>query len=782
MRKFTIKALTGIFSLAMLCGVTTLVNVDTASAAKKVTVTKVATSSPSGKTAYIAKGKKVKLSTVVTVTPNKKANKKVTYKTANKKIATVTSKGVVKGVKPGKTKITVVSKKNKKKKTTIKVVVKKAAVKKITLNAKSLNVSQGTNKALTAKVTPTKNVSKILAWTSSNTKVAKVSNKGVVTGVSKGSATITAKTTDGSGKKATCKVTVTYTVNLSKITILNAQTIAISLDNAQALSANNIIVKTKRYENGTYRGIIKVDRITTNDNKNYTLVLNNETRLSTGDYVQVSIPTLSGSSKVKEAKYKETICAYTDEEYARFTVGESDNVSFTFDDSYGYSTYTITGLPAGLTAEQKEDYLYVKGTPTKAGTYTATMKAIDELGNTLTKTIYFLVGSSNQIVGAGMPYYTLYSGTSMSAYGYAYFNGGGSDYRYEIVADPKNTGAYIDYSGSRYVEVYLPNINAAGTYPITVKAIDRTNENLTTQVTINITVAQGITVSGFVKDVAGNAIYDAYVRFTNKNYGNRYCTTASDYTNSDGSYTVTLAPGIYDVQAYNYGDTAASSATTYLYNQAFNASRTGYNFALGLYKVTLTSGNTNLDLDYGFYNSAGEFIGYGPYLYLKPGTYSLSSSAIEDESTVTTTGDWFNGMTKTYSTYKLCSTFTVKNVAVSANVTKVNSNIVNTYTYPAAKDTTDSVSLDTYYYLSDAYGYDEDTDDYEYFYAYKFVPNYTGEYQFSVNSSSAMRFYDTNGNELEPDGDGIYYLEAHTTYIVGNGTRVDSRFMIEEVE
>ena len=52
------------------------------SAAKKVNVKKVTVeSSISGdkKTVYVAKGKSVKLSTTVTVTPNKKANKKVKY-------------------------------------------------------------------------------------------------------------------------------------------------------------------------------------------------------------------------------------------------------------------------------------------------------------------------------------------------------------------------------------------------------------------------------------------------------------------------------------------------------------------------------------------------------------------------------------------------------------------------------------------------------------------------------------------------------------------------------
>lgn len=69
---------------------------------------------------------------------------------------------------------------------------------------------QITLKAGATKVPP-------VAWTSSNTAVATVSNKGVVTAVSKGKATITGTLNDGSGKKATCIVTVTSPVTSIEI-------------------------------------------------------------------------------------------------------------------------------------------------------------------------------------------------------------------------------------------------------------------------------------------------------------------------------------------------------------------------------------------------------------------------------------------------------------------------------------------------------------------------------------------------------------------------------------
>jgi endoglucanase len=80
----------------------------------------------------------------------------------------------------------------------------------ITVSAMSASVNAGSTTTLTATVSPTNATNKSISWSSSNTSVAAVSSTGVVTGVSAGSATITATTADG-GFKATSAVTVTNT-------------------------------------------------------------------------------------------------------------------------------------------------------------------------------------------------------------------------------------------------------------------------------------------------------------------------------------------------------------------------------------------------------------------------------------------------------------------------------------------------------------------------------------------------------------------------------------------
>ena len=80
------------------------------------------------------------------------------------------------------------------------------AVTGITLNQTAANLRVGGTTTLKATVAPSNATNKAVTWTSSNTSVATVSSAGVVTGKKAGTATITAKTSNG--KTATCKVTV----------------------------------------------------------------------------------------------------------------------------------------------------------------------------------------------------------------------------------------------------------------------------------------------------------------------------------------------------------------------------------------------------------------------------------------------------------------------------------------------------------------------------------------------------------------------------------------------
>ena len=155
---------------------------------------------------------------------------KIAWTSSNKSIATVSSKGLVKAKKKG---TAVITAKYGKKKLTCKVTVKQP-VKSVKLNKKTANVTVGKKITLKATVSPTTANNKTVMWKSSNTSVATVSSKGVVTGKKKGTVTITATAKDGSGKKAVCKISVKNAVSQepqnSKITSISLDISELNID------------------------------------------------------------------------------------------------------------------------------------------------------------------------------------------------------------------------------------------------------------------------------------------------------------------------------------------------------------------------------------------------------------------------------------------------------------------------------------------------------------------------------------------------------------------------
>lgn len=81
-------------------------------------------------------------------------------------------------------------------------------VRKITLNKTKATLIKSETLTLKATVSPSNAANKAVTWKSSNTKVATVTSSGKVTAKGVGTAIITCTAKDGSGRKATCKITV----------------------------------------------------------------------------------------------------------------------------------------------------------------------------------------------------------------------------------------------------------------------------------------------------------------------------------------------------------------------------------------------------------------------------------------------------------------------------------------------------------------------------------------------------------------------------------------------
>ena len=153
----------------------------------------------------LAAGKSMQLT--VTLLPTGAKPQKLTYTSSKPSIAKVSGNGkIVAGKKAGTTVITIRTANGLQKRLTIRVM--KKAVKKIKLSGvKKLKV--GKKLKLKAKITPKKKyASAAVFWVSGNTKIATVTQSGVVKAKKKGKVKITAIATDGSGKKKVIKLTI----------------------------------------------------------------------------------------------------------------------------------------------------------------------------------------------------------------------------------------------------------------------------------------------------------------------------------------------------------------------------------------------------------------------------------------------------------------------------------------------------------------------------------------------------------------------------------------------
>ena len=151
------------------------------------------------KTLSLTTGKKYTLKPVVTPS---NSQEKVTYKSSNTKIATVSSTGVITAKKVGKVTITVQSGKQK---ATVTLTVKKAPALKAIKNVPTKKtITKGKTYTLKPQLYPSGAIAKI-TYTTSNKSIATVDSKGKITAKKKGTAVITVKAGNFTAK---CKVTV----------------------------------------------------------------------------------------------------------------------------------------------------------------------------------------------------------------------------------------------------------------------------------------------------------------------------------------------------------------------------------------------------------------------------------------------------------------------------------------------------------------------------------------------------------------------------------------------
>ena len=172
---------------------------------KTVTVTQpVASISLNTTDATIARTQKLKLA--ASIAPVTASNKKVTWKSSNTKVASVSSSGVVTGKAGGTAIITCTAKDGSGVTASCTITVTPIYPSGIKVSKAALSLKAGKTASLKASVKPSNTDFKTVTWASSNTAVATVDAKGRVKAIAPGTAVISATTS--SGQTASCTVTV----------------------------------------------------------------------------------------------------------------------------------------------------------------------------------------------------------------------------------------------------------------------------------------------------------------------------------------------------------------------------------------------------------------------------------------------------------------------------------------------------------------------------------------------------------------------------------------------
>ena len=545
-----------------------------------------------------------------TVTPKKASSKAVVWKSSNTKVATVTSKGVVKAKKAGTVTITATAKDGSGKKAACKITVKKKKT------AKPANDPTPIPPAPTGSVV----IKSLTILGNADIQVVLSAKQAL-----KASDFTVSSKVNGYGKYVRKCV-------LDSVTTTDQITYRIHLNRQDVLFNNNMIQvsvsKLKTSKEAVYRKAAST--ITTSEVKIF----------AKGD---------GFNTKKDITYYKPDISGL-----AIFTVGElPPGVSY---------KEVQTG--------SNSNYLEFTGVFTASGIYTTKIDVVDELGNKIHHTITWKVWDAQTIVAEDIIQYGYLQNPDAAAGkpDGAYTSksdaqilprGGSSTYTYEVVSKAD----CMELTPDGFYAYGTIDTRQAGTYSMKVKITDKKDSAIFTYCTVTFVITKGIRVKGTFVDLDGhkikNTVSDTFwcyikSKWTDRAYSIDLKKEIGKYNSSTGTVYFDVPEGNYDIRVVN----KTGGVEKYLENYTVSASTSNnYQIVLPLYQITVASDNTALGVSsFGEWEEAdGTLRGKGEYLYLPVGNYTLTSTAEK------------NGVTY-QATLKISVTNTTRSATVTAHV------------------------------------------------------------------------------------------------------------------
>ncbi len=434
----------------------------------------------------------------------------------------------------------------------------------VTLNKTSASVEKGSTVTLSAAVAPSNATNKTITWNSSNTAVATVSG-GVVTGVAKGTATITAASVNGVSASATITVTdsgsttaLTNSASVSAASVKTGSTVTVK---GAASGGTSPYQYAYYYKKSTASSFTTLKAYSTATSASFT-------PSAAGTYtVRVSVKDAQGTVKTKDMTVtvtsdtttltnKSTVSA------ASITLGKSVTVTGAASGGtspYSYGVYYKKSTSTSYTTVQVYSTTkIVTITPASAGTYDIRAKVKDKTGTIKTKDFTVKVTAAVLSNKSTISAASITLGKSVTITGSA--AGGTAPYQFAAYYKKSSSNSYTLVRGYSTTKTITVKPATATTYDIRVKVRDNlgtvVNKDFTLKVNkaaatalsntstisaTSITLGNSVTVTG--KATGGTAPYQ-YAAYYKK-------ATSAEYTKAR-AYSTTQKMTIKPAAATTY--------------------------------------------------------------------------------------------------------------------------------------------------------------------------------------------------------------------------------------
>ena len=261
-----------------------------------------------------------------------------------------------------------------------------------------------------------------------------------------------------------------------------------------------------------------------------------------------------------------------------------------------------------------------------AGEWKTRIEVTDQLGHKIHHTIIWKIYDAHTLAVKDEELHgyrqDVYGGRGYSDYRRLDIRGGSGRYTYQVLDKPE------EMAFSPYSKTYSINTKNTGTYTMKVQISDQMDPLVSTVATITYIISDGIRFSGQAYDLDGHLIKDASdaaysLTFLPQNVDDPYNNSIYVESKRDGTYSAYVPEGTYDVLISGRG----TGTETWLYDVVAGKNDQALNVILPVYQITIQSDDKSVDItSFQTWREDGTIRGYGNVIYLPVGHHTLTGA------------------------------------------------------------------------------------------------------------------------------------------------------------